>query len=78
MEGTLKGQVVVDKISVYFEILNYVIITLKNLPAPSYGKFTDLDMASRKMRIHAYPIRRAWKEIAIYAVINVVIEASSQ
>ena len=32
MEGTLKGQVVVEKIFVYFEILNYVRITLKKYP----------------------------------------------
>ena len=49
IEGILKGQVVVDKISADFGILNCVRLTFKNIPTPSsYGQFTDLEMAKMK------------------------------
>jgi hypothetical protein len=55
MEGPLKGQVIVDKLSKDFELLSELKMVLQRLPSPSYDQYTWLDMEARKMVNFTYP-----------------------
>ena len=67
IQGSVKDESIVDLLYGDFQLLFEVRKLFQNMPLSTYGKFTQLDIASRKMLVYHYPTGREWKNIAKFA-----------
>ena len=66
LEKSLKGQIIMDKLSNNFDLLTNLKIILKNRHPPSYSQYIELDVLSREMMDYACPTRVEWRSIYKY------------
>jgi hypothetical protein len=70
LEGPLKGQDVMDMLAGDFTLLYTLKMIFKNLPPPSYERFTDLDELKRNLNQLEYPMGKVWKKMCQYLKYN--------
>jgi hypothetical protein len=63
MEGNLKGKYVIYLLVGYFELLDNIKIIFRNLPQPSYEKYTNLDEVVRNMNDYKCLMGKQWKHM---------------
>ena len=67
IEGSAKGESIVDLLYGDFQLLFEVRKLFQNMPLSTYGQFTQLDIASRQMLAYNYPTGQEWKNISKFA-----------
>jgi hypothetical protein len=60
LQGLLLGQDVLEMLAGDFEILHSLKGIFKNLPQPSYERYTNLDELVRNMNKTEYPMGKVW------------------
>jgi len=68
-EGTLKGKYVMDMLVGYFELVHNLKIIFKNIPYPSYERYTNLYEVVRNFDKQEYRMGKVWKNMCQFAKI---------
>jgi hypothetical protein len=69
LEGVLKGQDVLEMLAGDFEILHNIRVIFKNLPQPSYERYTNMDELVRNMNKTEYPMGKTWNHMCQFSKI---------
>ena len=63
MEGTLKGEEILNKLLDDFDILCQIKNIRKNLPPISFSKCVELEVIAREMHSYTVPSKAHWNEV---------------
>ena len=63
MEGTLKGEDILNKLEDDFDILCQINKIRKNLPPISFSKCVELEVIGQEMQSYFVPSKSHWNEV---------------
>ena len=70
MEGTLKGEEILNKLEEDFDILCQIKHIKKSLPPISFSKCVELEVIAWKMQFYTVPSKAQWMEVDKYSKIK--------
>lgn len=63
LEGTLKGEDILNKLEDDFDVLSQLKYIRRNLPSISFSNCVELEVLAREMQAYNVPSKAQWMEI---------------
>ena len=71
----LTGNVIVDKLTEYFEILQKFLIIRRGFPMVSYEAYMDLEVSIQEMIEYDIPSTEQWRSIEIFGKTKYILHS---